>query len=192
MASPPPNNPDDPIWSHYTKDVKRLRPHAPATPKTEKAKSNAAKPVKPSVIAAIPKQLAIAPTLPPLPQASHKISVQPPDRQTQRKIKRGVLPIEGEIDLHGMTQIAAYTALHAFVKRAYAKGWRRVRVITGKGGSTLKHSHKEPGILRRNVPIWLGETELKRIISGMHNPPESDGGTGALIVTLKKNPTITG
>src|SRR5579859_3302756 len=72
------------------------------------------------------------------------------DDQTLHKLKKGRLPIEGRVDLHGMTQDEAYSLLLTFLNRAHAGGIRYVLVITGKGSSS-----GGDGILRRSVPAWL-------------------------------------
>ncbi|RUV58642.1 DNA mismatch repair protein MutS, partial [Mesorhizobium sp. M1A.F.Ca.IN.022.02.1.1] len=58
------------------------------------------------------------------------------DDQTHEKLKKGRLPIEGRVDLHGMTQDEAYSLLLTFLHRAHAGGIRYVLVITGKGSSS--------------------------------------------------------
>ena len=55
------------------------------------------------------------------------------DRPTHDKLAGGRLPIEGRVDLHGMTQEEAYSLLLSFLSRAHANGIRYVLVITGKG-----------------------------------------------------------
>ena len=57
------------------------------------------------------------------------------DRHAARALRRGVLRIEDRLDLHGMTQAAARTALARFLSSA-AGGMKCVLVITGKGGRT--------------------------------------------------------
>ena len=58
------------------------------------------------------------------------------DRPTHDKLAGGRLPIEGRVDLHGMTQEQAYSLLLSFLGRAHANGIRYVLVITGKGSSS--------------------------------------------------------
>ena len=53
-------------------------------------------------------------------------------------------------------------------------------VITGKG-----RSKGSEGILRRMVPIWLNQPELKILVSGWDEASIHHGGAGALYVRLK-------
>ena len=46
------------------------------------------------------------------------------DRRSSESLHRGRLPIEGRLDLHGMTQAAAAERLAAFIERAEAAGKR--------------------------------------------------------------------
>ncbi|TJV29681.1 MAG: DNA mismatch repair protein MutS, partial [Mesorhizobium sp.] len=55
------------------------------------------------------------------------------DEPTLEKLSKGRLPIEGRVDLHGLSQDEAYSLLFSFLHRAHAGGIRYVLVITGKG-----------------------------------------------------------
>src|SRR5690348_16443781 len=50
------------------------------------------------------------------------------DRPTLEKLAEGRLPIEGRVDLHGMTQSEAHALLLSFLQRAHAGGVRYVLV----------------------------------------------------------------
>lgn len=104
------------------------------------------------------------------------------DRSTESKLKKGRLPIEGRLDLHGMTQDEAWRALSRFIPAAVREEKRTVLVITGKGRVS-----ESGGVLRRMVPIWLTETELRRHVIGITAAQPKDGGSGALYVRLRRN-----
>ena len=91
--------------------------------------------------------------------------------------------IGARIDLHGMTQDRARAALEAFLHRAFDDGWRAVLVITGKGV-------QGDGILRKNVPSWLGEPHLSHVVAGISEAHRHHGGEGALYVALKRKPRV--
>ena len=110
------------------------------------------------------------------PQTSHAI-----DQPMRRKIARGRLPIEGRIDLHGLTQDQAHTMLRGFITSARARGMRTVMVITGKGSSPASD-----GVLRRMVPLWLRQSDLRDQVSGFSAAERGHGGEGALYVRLKR------
>ncbi|WP_027169582.1 Smr/MutS family protein [Mesorhizobium sp. WSM3224] len=103
------------------------------------------------------------------------------DDQTHEKLKKGRLPIEGRVDLHGMTQDEAYSLLHTFLHRAHAGGVRYVLIITGKGSSS-----GGDGILRRAVPAWLSTPAFRHLVSSHDHAARNHGGSGALYVRLRR------
>ncbi|PBB81584.1 DNA mismatch repair protein MutS [Mesorhizobium sp. WSM3879] len=103
------------------------------------------------------------------------------DDQTHEKLKKGRLPIEGRVDLHGMTQDQAYSLLLTFLHRAHAGGIRYVLVITGKGSSS-----GGDGILRRSVPHWLSTPAFRHLVSSHDHAARNHGGSGALYVRLRR------
>ena len=103
------------------------------------------------------------------------------DRRTGQRFKRGQLPIEGRLDLHGMTQAEAHRALGAFITRHCTAGRRCVIVVTGKG------VNKEGGgVLRNAVPRWLNEVPNRDKVLAFEYARQRDGGAGALYVLLKR------
>ncbi len=107
------------------------------------------------------------------------------DRATAQRFKRGEMPIEASLDLHGMTQDSAHSALVGFIKRARAAGRRCVLVITGKG-ERAGADGAPTGVLRANVPRWLNEPGLKASVLAIAHARPRQGGTGALYVLLKR------
>jgi len=105
------------------------------------------------------------------------------DKRTDAKLRRGKLPIQAKLDLHGMRQNEAYSALTGFINGAYHQQKRVVLIITGKGYRSVEAG----GILRRLVPIWLGEDPFKDKILSFHTAQPRDGGEGALYVLLRRD-----
>ena len=103
------------------------------------------------------------------------------DDQTLNKLKKGRLPIEGRVDLHGMRQDEAYSLLLTFLNRAHAGGIRYVLIITGKGSSS-----GGDGILRRAVPAWLSTPAFRHLVSSHDHAARNHGGSGALYVRLRR------
>jgi len=103
------------------------------------------------------------------------------DDQTLNKLAKGRLPIEGRVDLHGMTQDEAYSLLLTFLHRAHAGGIRYVLVITGKGSSS-----GGDGILRRSVPAWLSTPAFRHLVSSHDHAARNHGGSGALYIRLRR------
>lgn len=111
------------------------------------------------------------------------------DRNTERRLKRGEMEIEGKLDLHGLNQGQARERLVQFLLGAYASGKRCVLVVTGKGNTGRKSDDwlvREPGILKRKVPDWLHEAELNSIVLQAVPARPQHGGDGALYVYLRR------
>ena len=111
------------------------------------------------------------------------------ERRERQRLSRGVLAIEGRIDLHGLYQAEAHAALVGFLLRARAAGQARVLVVTGKGGKDGRRgadADAERGVLRRSVPHWLRGAELRPIVLGFEEAARHHGGAGALYVRLRR------
>jgi DNA-nicking Smr family endonuclease len=112
------------------------------------------------------------------------------DRGTARKLERGVLAVEARLDLHGLRQKEAHSALRRFLKSAQGKGYRHVLVITGKGSEPDAgrsfFAEEGRGVLRQAVPHWLAAPELAHIVVSFSPAPRRLGGEGALYVRLRK------
>jgi DNA-nicking Smr family endonuclease len=151
------------------------------------AKSTAERVKPPKPATANPKSAGRAPR--PAPQADF-------DRRKARQIASGKIEIDARIDLHGSYQRDARARLRAFLFAAHVKGHKTVLVITGKGGEAgldrlgdhMGHlmGERQRGVLRRNVPLWLGEPDLRAIVSSFTEASARHGGAGALYVQLRK------
>ncbi len=111
-------------------------------------------------------------------------------RREMRRIDRGQQPVEARLDLHGMVQATAHVALRGFIERCRNNGLRHVLVITGKGrsgqGEDMFFGEAERGVLRRMVPLWLGEADICKHIAGFSEAPRRLGGEGALYIRLRR------
>jgi DNA-nicking Smr family endonuclease len=105
------------------------------------------------------------------------------DKRTAQRLERGKMAIEGTLDLHGMNQQEARTALARFIKSSYERGRRCVLVITGKG------RQDKPGVLKERVPEWLNEAPLEQMILKTAQAKQQDGGLGAIYVLLRRQRT---
>ncbi len=103
------------------------------------------------------------------------------DRRTHDRFRRGRMDLEGRLDLHGMTRERAHQALTVFLHRAHERGARCVLVVTGKGTG-----REGGGVLRRDVPHWLGQDGLRRIVLATARAQPRDGGEGALYILLRR------
>ncbi|WP_026480344.1 Smr/MutS family protein [Ahrensia sp. 13_GOM-1096m] len=103
------------------------------------------------------------------------------DKPVYRKIAKGRLPIDSQVDLHDLTQDQAIHRLQAFLTQARNLGQRHVLVITGKGGSPTSE-----GVLRRMLPIWLNMPAFSSIVNGYQAASRGHGGDGAFYVRLRR------
>ena len=94
------------------------------------------------------------------------------------QLKRGDIPWEARLDLHGYRPDAARDALCAFIEHQHQRGKRSLLIIHGKGS----HLGQAP-ILKNHVNHWLQQLPL---VLAFHSALPRDGGTGALYVLLKR------
>ncbi len=151
--------------------------------------ARSAQPLKGRKAVAEPPLPANAPPAEPVSQAAAAPPAPPPkrqhvshalDRPTLDKLAKGRLPIEGRVDLHGMSQSEAHGLLLSFLQRAHAGGVRYVLVITGKG-------YAGEGVLRRQVPAWLSTPPFRALVSSHDHAARGHGGAGALYVRLRRH-----
>lgn len=102
------------------------------------------------------------------------------DRRTAERLRRGDIPIERRLDLHGMTQADAHAALDHFVRRAWMDGKRMLLVITGKGAAGTG------GVLRNGIPRWLAAGENAVRVLRIESAQARHGGGGAYYVLLRR------
>ncbi|MDJ0950025.1 MAG: Smr/MutS family protein [Alphaproteobacteria bacterium] len=103
------------------------------------------------------------------------------------RLRRGQLPIDARLDLHGMTQAEAHRALADFIAISHDAGRRCVLVITGKGGRAEDVSTTQrTGVLRQAVPQWLSGPPNAALVLATAPARPKDGGAGALYVLLRR------
>lgn len=106
------------------------------------------------------------------------------DGALAKRFKREVYKVEAMLDLHGVTEKAAFEKVCDFVKQAYNSEKRCILIVTGKGWDDMPFSGK--GVLRKAVPEWLSHSEISPLILAFKNPSEAMGGAGALYILLRK------
>lgn len=119
---------------------------------------------------------------PPAAPAVRVPPLAPIDRKTRQRIARGTREIAGRLDLHGLTQAQAHGALLSFLKKAQDRSASVVLVITGKG----ERGTGERGVLKRIVPLWLGQPEFRALVIGYDDAAAAHGGEGALYVRVRR------
>ncbi len=177
---PPRGELDRAVWQAAMRDVRPLpsRKTAPTSP------AEVALPAKTKLRASsVPASISAAPArLPPapVPDISHGKAAGI-DRRSAERLRRGRLPIEGRLDLHGLTQAAAAERLADFIASAEGAGKRCLLVITGKGLARGSN-----GVLRNQVPRWLNQAPNRARVLAFDYAQQQHGGTGALYVLLKR------
>jgi DNA-nicking Smr family endonuclease len=165
------------LWTIVTKSIAPLRAGTPERPDDDSA-AEAPIPVRPAKRPAKP-----APVVPPRPKQPPPPApaLAPLGRRMRARVARGKEAIDGRLDLHGLTQSEAHSALLHFLRQAHARDARLVLVITGKGRGG------EPGVLRRHVPQWLGLPEFRALVIGFEDAHVAHGGEGALYVQIRRS-----
>jgi DNA-nicking Smr family endonuclease len=126
------------------------------------------------------------------PAGAHPAPPAELERRQARRIATGKIAIAARLDLHGYHEGQARARLRAFLFAAHARGELTVLVITGKGATPAAEEplgERPRGVLRRGVPSWLGEPDLRAIVAGFSEAGARHGGAGALYVRLRKPPT---
>ena len=121
------------------------------------------------------------------PQNRTPPPLAPIGRRERSHLSRGRKEIDARLDLHGMTQTRAHRALFGFLQRAHHDGLTFVLVITGKGKIGAE---SERGVLRRQVPQWLGLPEFRSLVVGFEEAHIGHGGEGALYVRVRRAQTL--
>jgi DNA-nicking Smr family endonuclease len=99
-----------------------------------------------------------------------------------RRLRRGLLPIDARIDLHGMTVAEAGPRLGAFLRTMRARGERCILVVHGKG----QHSQGGVAVLRGEVSAWLSQGPSSAHVAAFTTARVEDGGEGAMYVLLRR------
>jgi DNA-nicking Smr family endonuclease len=98
-----------------------------------------------------------------------------------RAVRRGQLPIDARLDLHGLTADAARERLADFLREKRTRGERCVLVIHGKG------IHSDAGgVLRGEIAAWLSQGRAREHVAAFATARAEDGGEGAVYVALRR------
>ena len=167
------------LWRQVARTVTPLAGRAPVEPEPEAAQA------KPAPIAENasppPTPATVRPTRPAPPP------LVPLERRMRTQLRRGQQGVEAVIDLHGLRQDEAHSALRGFLRLQQQRGARLVLVVTGKGIAGDVPYGEERGILRRNVPHWLRLPDLRPLVLGFDEAEQRHGGAGALYIRLRRS-----
>jgi len=186
------------LWQYATRSLDKVKAK-PRVPSGEAPSKSAAHPAPmPPRVSATPARQKPPPPLKQQTPAVSKIPKVVPaaladfDRRKARQIASGRIEVEARFDLHGMRQRDAHAQLRGFLLDAYARGLKTVLVITGKGGEETADrfadlaGERQRGVLRRNVPLWLGDPDLRSVVLSFTQASVRHGGAGALYVQLRR------
>ncbi|WP_408904565.1 Smr/MutS family protein [Nguyenibacter sp. L1] len=187
------------LWSSFVRDITPLARKSPRPPSeggagtapvpapaptTDPDRPSARPPVQPSTQPSTPSPAAAMPG-PRVPghtlvrtQAEIEIGRRRPglDDTSWRALVSGKLRPARTLDLHGQNVQAAFSRLHAFLIQARADNLRCVEVITGLG------SGQRGGVLRRELPFWLGRPDLRPLILAVTHPHAANQGSVRILL----------
>jgi DNA-nicking Smr family endonuclease len=173
---------EDRLWRAVMRDVRAYRPQGPVPIIAAEART-------PALIA---KPLHAPPVQPPQQGGTRPGLGTGVDGATARRLAQGRMSPDATLDLHGMTQDHAHTALERFLSVSVAHGRRCVLVITGKGGPSSARpgdeapwAQRHPGVLRSLVPLWLEHSASRGHIAALKSAHVKHGGSGAIYVYLR-------
>ncbi|GMO20052.1 MAG: Smr/MutS family protein [Treponemataceae bacterium] len=102
------------------------------------------------------------------------------NRRISRRIAQA-MEIDDVVDLHGLTQDEAWSALENFVDRCYRSGDKKILIIHGKGNHSAQGEGE--GVLKKMVGTFVARSS--RIgLSG--HPENKDGGSGATWAIIRR------
>jgi DNA-nicking Smr family endonuclease len=171
------------LWTGVARSVTPLRQTKRRPAPQERSGADASAPALASTTH--PARREVAPSEKPPPLA-------PLGRRFRQRVASGRTPIDARLDLHGFTQKHARAALLRFLQGAQADGAKMVLVVTGKGTPRRPPARGdyaepvEPGVLRRQVPIWLSLPEFRPFVVSVEDAHIAHGGQGALYVRLRR------
>lgn len=103
-------------------------------------------------------------------------------RRVGKRLERGEIVPERELDLHGLSRRDALLRVRVFLGAARADGVGVVRVITGRG------LHSRGGATVRAAVLEALRGELREHVADVVRSPRSLGGEGAVVVFLRRPP----
>jgi DNA-nicking Smr family endonuclease len=98
-----------------------------------------------------------------------------------RRLRRGEVPVDRELDLHGLDATRAAARVSAALRAAREAGERCVRIVHGRG----LHSAGGP-VLKDAVLAQLEGPSLAPLVLAFASGPPREGGAGALLVLLRR------
>ena len=104
------------------------------------------------------------------------------DRAHLDRLKRGRVPVQREVDLHGLERREAGLEVRLQLEEAFEMAERCVLIIHGRGA----HSDLGP-VLKEALLGWLCDPPLDRLVMAFASALSEHGGSGATYVLLRRN-----
>ena len=104
------------------------------------------------------------------------------DRAHLDRLKRGRVPVQREVDLHGLERREAGLEVRLQLEEAFEMAERCVLIIHGRGA----HSDLGP-VLKEALLGWLCDPPLDRLVMAFASALSEHGGSGATYVRLRRN-----
>ncbi|WP_455373905.1 Smr/MutS family protein [Limibacillus halophilus] len=175
---------DQELWSRVAKSVRPLKKETKAAEPSESGPESGKAPPKVKKKAAPrPRQDPLVPLAMPKrePKPLDPSRLHDIDGRNAERLRRGQMPIEAVLDLHGHRQHEAHESLNRFLASAQAADKRCILVITGKG-----RIGEESGVLRKRLGDWLNESGNRGRVLAFAQAQPKHGGAGAFYVLLKR------
>lgn len=111
--------------------------------------------------------------------------------KTNKKLKKGKIPIDKKIDFHGLSLFDAESLFTHTISICYKKNLRCILFITGKGvlkktANDWDESKLYYGKIRSNFLIWTKKKELSKFILNVEQASIKYGADGAFFVYLRR------
>lgn len=108
------------------------------------------------------------------------------DRRELARLRRGEIPVEASLDLHGHSAEDARRQMIALFERAAREGYRCLLVVHGRG-------HRSPAgpVIKASIPGWLAAPPWGSEVRAFVTAPPSLGGPGATLVLLRRRRPAT-
>lgn len=104
------------------------------------------------------------------------------DRNLLRALRRGDFTVQGQLDLHGMTQVQAQAAVEKFLSESRRMHRRCVLIVHGRG----LNSRDQIPVLKEGLKQWMSEKRIGRMVLAFATARPEDGGAGAVYVLLRR------
>ncbi len=179
--------PDLELWQSYCADISPLPKEKPVLPPVTSGEEVLLRKRRRIGYIKVEDQLSHnLLTVTPLPSSQktiHRSSFQV-DKRLKSKFEAGDLKIDGQIDLHGLSEAIAHRQFSQFIAAHILSGSRCLLVITGKGRDPL--TGKSCGILQKSLPRWIDAASFSPQILSVKSAPRHLGGTGAFLILLRR------